>query len=65
MQAAASPYSQSGARRAARQGCRAWNAAKAPRKAKVTKLLESTDLFWVLSARSAEIFEFHLRSASL
>ena len=30
--------------------------AEAPRKAKVTRLLESTDLAWVLSARNAKIF---------
>ena len=30
--------------------------AEAPRKAKVTRLLEFTDLAWVLSAHSAKIF---------
>ena len=30
--------------------------AEAPRKAKVTRLLESTNLAWILSARSADNF---------
>ena len=37
-------------------GMQTWNAPKAPRKAKVIRLLESTNLAWVLSARSAETF---------
>ena len=48
-------YSQSGAIRAARYRCKAWNVPKVPMKAKVTRRLESTDLAWVLSAHSAEI----------
>ena len=48
-------YSQSGAIRTARSVSKPWNVPKSTRKAKVARLLESSDLAWILSARSAEL----------